>query len=397
MPRKTFTAGEILASADVNTFLMDQSVMTFADSAARGSAIPSPTEGMVTYLEDSKNVEVFDGTNFSSISSSPSGNAIINGAFEINQRNFTTDTSGGFCFDRFRTDVVGDGTSTRSAETFTPGQAPVAGYEGTSFFRVITAGQTSANARTSFQALIESVRTFAGQTVTFSFFAKAGSGTPKVAIEWSQQFGAGGSAGVIATSAPQFTLSTAWQRFSVSFAFPSIAGKTIGTNNPQLQLNMFFSAGSDLNARTGSLGIQSNTFDIWGLQLEAGSTATDFRRNANSLAGELAACQRYYYRIMPKSGGNLRISNGFYETSTNFLGVIPFPVTMRRAPDSVDFANITTYDSTGFKAVSAIALVGQIPDSGGINLTVSGATQHRTGVITTADNVNAHIGFSAEL
>jgi len=53
MSRKVFTAGEVLAAADVNTFLMDQTVMSFAGTAARGSAIPTPVTGMYTHLEDS--------------------------------------------------------------------------------------------------------------------------------------------------------------------------------------------------------------------------------------------------------------------------------------------------------------------------------------------------------
>ena len=64
MPRKVFTAGEVLAAADVNEFLMDQAVQSFAGTAARGSAIPSPVEGMTTYLEDSDSVEIHNGTSF---------------------------------------------------------------------------------------------------------------------------------------------------------------------------------------------------------------------------------------------------------------------------------------------------------------------------------------------
>lgn len=59
MPRKVFVAGEILTAADVNTNLMDQAVMSFAGTAARGSAIPSPTEGMVSYLADSDRLEIY--------------------------------------------------------------------------------------------------------------------------------------------------------------------------------------------------------------------------------------------------------------------------------------------------------------------------------------------------
>jgi hypothetical protein len=62
MSRKVFTAGEVLAAADVNSFLMDQTVMSFAGTAARGSAIPTPVNGMTTYLEDSKALQVYDGS-----------------------------------------------------------------------------------------------------------------------------------------------------------------------------------------------------------------------------------------------------------------------------------------------------------------------------------------------
>jgi hypothetical protein len=65
--RKTFVAGEILTASDVNGFLMDQSVMVFDDSTARGSAIPTPTEGMVTYRKDTKLVEAFNGTAFTPV------------------------------------------------------------------------------------------------------------------------------------------------------------------------------------------------------------------------------------------------------------------------------------------------------------------------------------------
>jgi hypothetical protein len=64
MSRKVFTAGEVLAAADVNSFLMDQTVMSFAGTAARGSAISSPVEGMTTFLEDSNILSIYDGSNW---------------------------------------------------------------------------------------------------------------------------------------------------------------------------------------------------------------------------------------------------------------------------------------------------------------------------------------------
>jgi hypothetical protein len=62
MPRKEFEAFTRLDASDVNTFLMDQSVMTFGGTAARGSAIPTPVEGMVAYLEDSNTIEAYNST-----------------------------------------------------------------------------------------------------------------------------------------------------------------------------------------------------------------------------------------------------------------------------------------------------------------------------------------------
>ena len=59
--RKTFTAGEVLTASDVQNYLQDQMVMNFAGTAARASAIPSPTEGMVAHIGGGT-VEVFDGS-----------------------------------------------------------------------------------------------------------------------------------------------------------------------------------------------------------------------------------------------------------------------------------------------------------------------------------------------
>ncbi len=61
MPRKVFVNGNILTDTDLNTYLMNQAVMTFADSTARGSAIGTAVEGMVTYTENDNALSVWDG------------------------------------------------------------------------------------------------------------------------------------------------------------------------------------------------------------------------------------------------------------------------------------------------------------------------------------------------
>ena len=60
--RKVWAAGDVLAAADVNGYLMDQAVMVFDDAAARTSAIATATEGMITYLKDSNGLFYYDGS-----------------------------------------------------------------------------------------------------------------------------------------------------------------------------------------------------------------------------------------------------------------------------------------------------------------------------------------------
>lgn len=58
--RKVFTS-EVLTSADVNGYLMEQTVMRFPSSSVRGVELPAPTEGMLSYLEDVNRYEKHDG------------------------------------------------------------------------------------------------------------------------------------------------------------------------------------------------------------------------------------------------------------------------------------------------------------------------------------------------
>lgn len=61
MAYKVFANGFALNASELNTYLMNQSVMVFADAAARTAAF-TPIEGMVTYLQDTNALEVYNGT-----------------------------------------------------------------------------------------------------------------------------------------------------------------------------------------------------------------------------------------------------------------------------------------------------------------------------------------------
>jgi hypothetical protein len=387
MPRKVFTAGEVLAAADVNSFLMDQAVQTFASSAARSSAIGTATEGMVTWLNDENALQVYDGTAWNGLAAS-GGNAIINGAFEINQRGFTSGTAGGYVFDRWTHNLSG-ASGTASVQSFTLGSAPVAGYEGTNFARINT---TVGNDKSGLRQTVESVRSFAGQTVTISFFAKGTnpSTAGSLNVLFSQVFGTGGSpSSVVDTESSAFVLTANWTRYALTVNIPSIAGKTIGTNRDD---SLALIIGQGINASTDPW-----TLDIWGVQLEAGPTANVFRRNANSLQGELAACQRYYNRRLI-AGAYEPYGTGVGVNSTTVECIVRFNVPMRAAFTSLEFGTLLLGDGTVGRAVTNLTS-GSSGSTGALLIATvaSGITQFRPYNLVNNNSAAGFLAFSAEL
>jgi hypothetical protein len=105
MPRKDFAAFTRLDASDVNTFLMDQSVMSFAGTATRGSAITEPVEGMVTYLEDLDRYDTYNGSShvpmggLTLVKSQTIGSAVssvtVNDAFSADYDDYKIIISGG--------------------------------------------------------------------------------------------------------------------------------------------------------------------------------------------------------------------------------------------------------------------------------------------------------------
>jgi hypothetical protein len=62
-----FATGDILTAAAANGYLASQTVMVFADAAARTAAITSPQEGMFSYLKDSNSTQYYSGSAWVSI------------------------------------------------------------------------------------------------------------------------------------------------------------------------------------------------------------------------------------------------------------------------------------------------------------------------------------------
>jgi hypothetical protein len=330
-------------------------------------------------------------------------NKIINGNFAVNQRAFTSNTAtGAYNFDRWlQTNGGTTGTLTVTPQTFTPGTAPVAGYEGSTYVQCITALGAAANTYAIYSQRIEDVRTLAGQTATVSFWAKAASGTPKIAVETEQLFGSGGSpSSAVTTAGGTATLSTSWARYSVTVSVPSISGKTIGTtaNTSSLGINLWLSAGTDFASRASSIGLQNATFQIWGVQVESGSTATAFQTATGTIQNELAACQRYFY-----SWSNLDSKTQYYgigwTNGTNTYFPIQWPVNMRVAPTvtTSGASTFTLYYSGGSGAPSAITAESPTIFNTGFYAAKTGTTAGQAVLIQSTSTSTNYIQASAEL
>jgi hypothetical protein len=282
-------------------------------------------------------------------------NKIINGDFNINQRNFTSVTGdANYHFDRWRLGKLG-GTVTVTPQTFTVGSAPVLGYESKNFVQIATSGQTG----TTYTVLdhpIESVRTLSGQVATYSFWARTTSGTAKIAVEFFQDFGTGGSTFVV-TNGSNVTINSTWQRYSITYTLPSISGKTIGSND-NLVARLWLSASSEWNPNTGTIGIQNSTIQIWGCQVESGSVATPFATATGTIQGELAVCQRYYWRqTNPISNNYTVLGSAVGASTTTIKGQIKLPQTMRITPSSVEYSGVYAWDGVNLiGGLSGLAL-----------------------------------------
>ena len=143
--RKVFTAGEVLTAANVNGYLMDQTVMVFDDEAARTAAIGTPTEGMVAYTKDDNALEYYSGSVWTAVGLDPyTITASTATAYTVQ----TSDAGGALQFTA-STAVVTVGTAT----AFTAGQRVDILADSTDFTLSAGTGVTFSGAGTAGTAL----------------------------------------------------------------------------------------------------------------------------------------------------------------------------------------------------------------------------------------------------
>lgn len=355
----------------------------------------SPTVGQ-TYTSNSRTWS-WTGTSWDAVGLPivPNTNYILNADFAINQRQFTSTTSSNtYMEDRWQSRAQGStGLVTHSRQAFSPGTEPVADVEGSYYHRIVTESQSSTDSYAAIVQKMEDVHTLAGQTVTVSFWARSGTGIPVISVGLLQHFGTGGSANATNFLAGQ-TINSTWTRYSFTTTMPSLLGKAVNNADSSMWLLIYASVGSAVIP--GYIGIQNNTFDIWGVQVEAGSVATPFKTNTSNKQAELAACQRYYRRKSFPAYTPLAVGVGDGGTSSRLM--IAFDSPMRTTPTSVEFSSLALSDWRTFtNNVTTLTMDYQSPE--GCRLTGAASSTGTSGttlfLITTGSL--GYLGFSAEL
>jgi hypothetical protein len=362
---------------------MQQTVMVFADAAARTTALSGVVaEGMLSYLKDTNAVEVYDGANWvasddpnaiqntivdakgdlitatgadvparlavgsngttlvadsaeatglkwANVNINP--NLIINGNFTINQRGYVSGAnlaSGSYGFDRWKSNF------TNTTLTFT--SAP--------------AGQSvTINSGGGLQQIVEQANVPAG-TYTLSF---SGTATGRI-------YNSG-------ATPPSYAASP------ISFTADGLANVVVE-----------FTA-------------VSTTKTLSKVKLELSATATTYVYAGTTIEGELAACQRYYYRNTDASGVAYQ-GVGQAMSTTVVDAALVLPVTLRVIPTALDISNMAVYASGATRSGGTFTLLYANKNTPTLRYTHGSAVfTNGSAAWLVGNSANCYVGLDAEL
>jgi len=310
---------------------------------------------------------------------SANANLIAGGSFDIWQRGtgaFTT--NGVYTSDRFYT---------FSSSSYSLSQETSVIPDGATYAAKITATAGSSFANMQFALEQSEVEKLAGQTVTFSVYLRANAtynGTTAVTIK-SNTTGntqTGGTWSTVSGATTNHTPSTsAYTRVSVTGTIPTTAK------------GLAFYIGQNAVLANGSI------LYIGLAKAEIGSVATPFVRAGGTLQGELAACQRYYYRATTTALYGYLANMALGQSGTTAAAYIQSPVVMRTLPSSLDYSTLRIWDGTNSVAITSATISGNSTSQvAQLDLVAaSGITQYRTYTIGANNSASAYLGWSAEL
>lgn len=314
-------------------------------------------------------------------------NKVINGNFGVWQRGTSFALSGGialYCSDRWQ------GYSPNLGRTVSRQGALATGY----YSRVQRDSGNALLGAIYYGSTLESASTigFIGKPVTMSFSARAGanySGSTGLLSAFIV-YGTGTDGNLFAGLTGQTTVVTKNVTLTTSFQNFDLTGTV---NAAATQMAVYF-----VYSPTGTAGA-NDYFDVQNVQLEYGSKATPFQTaSGGSIQGELAMCQRYYWRYTAGAGTGGSFGNGIGYTATAAEACLLLPVTMRVIPTSVDYSSVRLGDATTNYNVTSMTLSSTQSTTGSAYILpafASGIVQYRPYFINL--QASGYIGFSAEL
>ena len=320
-------------------------------------------------------------------------NPVLNSCFDIAQRGTSISLSASsspYTLDRWRVAVDANEASTVSQQatgdtTNLPNVQYCLRYQRNS-------GQTGTNTVYVMQ-YNESTNCipFAGKQITFSFYARAGANYSSASSLLTaalvtgtgidQNLWSSGYTGQSTLTTKAATLTTTWQRFTVTATMP--------TNMTEFGYWFYFNP-------TGTAGT-NDYFELTGVQIDVGSVALPVRRNGTTLQGELTACQRYYYRL----GGAATyetFAQVLWTSTTAGNGFIKTAQTLRTNNPSVEFASLRALVcSTAGVAVNSVSNVTLTQNANGnfFNLSVTAGGSMVTGFTGWIDSNGTTAGYLA--
>lgn len=296
-------------------------------------------------------------------------NLIINGAMQVAQRgaSFTGLTNGstGYTLDRWR---WSEGGSPSFVTDVTQDTSAPDGFASSYKIAVTTAAPSlGANHSLRLMTRLEgqdlqqtAFGTSNAKNLTLSFWVK--SNKTGTYIAWVYN----GDAARHISKAYTVDAADTWEYKTLTIDGDTISGFT-NDNGTSIQLEFVLAAGSDYTSGTlattwqadnlanryvGNVNLVDSTSNYWqitGVQLEVGDTATPFEHR--SYGDELARCQRYFTQFNVLSGGE-RILTGAVESSTRSRHDMPIAAPMRATPTITTNGSLLVYEGGSSKGFS---------------------------------------------
>ena len=333
-------------------------------------------------------------------------NLLINGAMQVAQRGTSVSsiTSGGYyTADRWNEAITTQGTWTISVEN----DAPTGSGFRKSLKMLCTTADASPAAGDNLQFFttlegqnLQQIKkgTAAAEQLTMSFWVKSNVTGTYIAELYDNDNAR--------QTSKSYTVSASgvWEYKTITFAADTtgafdndnalslyvVFGLGAGSNFTSGTLQTSWATATTANRFVGQVNVAAATSNYWqvtGVQLEVGDTATPFE--FKSVEDELLECQRYFWRGFVAAGGVWGGSGG-----TVPLVSWPYPVKMRTAPTWAWISGgIASNGNAGYTIIGTTTSAIQA-DSALLGFTISGSTGANTQGCAVYDSLNS---FSAEL